>query len=262
MGQEYLEATPLMADGTLYIATPFNRIIALDAETGKEKWAFDPKLNRIGYYGDDFTCRGLASRTDPQLQPGQECRKTLYEATLDGRLIAVDAETGKACGGLSTAGQVSLTAGIDLDSGIDHIIPGEYHFMSAPAVVGDIVVVGSAIDGSDYGVWRCRLSGRVRGYNARSGALVWAWDPITARFELIRRGGPGKMARTAGCRQRVGSPIGRSVARFDVLPYDQSQSRLLRRRAQGTGPVCGFRGGVARIHGKGRFRFQVVRHDV
>ena len=54
------EATPLMTDGTLYIATPFNRIIALDPETGKEKWTFDPKLNRIGYYGDDFTCRGLA----------------------------------------------------------------------------------------------------------------------------------------------------------------------------------------------------------
>ena len=107
------EATPLMADGTLYIATAFNRIIALDAETGKEKWAFDPKLNRIGYYGDDFTCRGLARRIDPKLPPGQACRKTIYEATLDGRLIAVDAETGNACAGFGTAGQVSLKAGIN-----------------------------------------------------------------------------------------------------------------------------------------------------
>ena len=96
------EATALMTDGTLYIATPFNRIIALDPETGKEKWTFDPKLNRIGYYGDDFTCRGLASRIDPQLQSGEACRKTIYEATLDGRLIAVDGETGKACAGFGT----------------------------------------------------------------------------------------------------------------------------------------------------------------
>jgi quinoprotein glucose dehydrogenase len=169
------EATPLMADGTLYIATPFNRIIALDAETGKEKWAFDPKLNRIGYYGDDFTCRGLARRIDPNLQPGQACRKTLYEATLDGRLIAVDAETGKACAAFGSGGEVSLKAGIKLDSGVEHLIPGEYHFTSAPAVVGDVVVVGSAINDND----RVEMPpGVVRGYDARSGALVWSWDPV------------------------------------------------------------------------------------
>ena len=169
------EATALMTDSTLYIATPFNRIIALDPETGKEKWTFDPKLNRIGYYGDDFTCRGLASRIDPQLQSGEACRKTIYEATLDGRLIAVDGETGKACAGFGTAGQVSLKAGINLESGIDHVIPGEYHFTSAPAVVGDVVIVGSAINDND----RVEMpSGVVRGYNARTGALVWAWDPV------------------------------------------------------------------------------------
>lgn len=169
------EATPLMVDGTLYIATSFNRIIALDPETGKQKWAFDPKLNRIGYYGDDFTCRGLAIRIDPQVQPGQPCRKTIYEATLDGRLLAVDADSGQACAGFGTSGQVSLKAGINLASGIDHVIPGEYHFTSAPAVVGDVVVVGSAINDND----RVEMpSGVVRGYNARTGTLVWAWDPV------------------------------------------------------------------------------------
>lgn len=169
------EATPLMVDGTLYIATPFNRIIALDPETGKEKWAFDPKLDRIGYYGDDFTCRGLATWIDPKLQPGEPCRRTIYEVTLDGRLIAVDAESGHACAGFGTAGQVSLKAGINLASGIDHVIPGEYHFTSAPAVVGDVVIVGSAINDND----RVEMpSGVVRGYNARTGALVWSWDPV------------------------------------------------------------------------------------
>ena len=169
------EATPLMVDDTLYIATPFNRIVALDPETGTEKWSFDPKLNRIGFYGDDFTCRGLALHTDPQATPGQACRKTIYEATLDGRLVAVDAETGKACPAFGTGGQVSLKTGINLQSGIDHLIPGEYHFTSAPAVVGDVVVVGSAINDND----RVEMpSGAVRGYNARTGARVWSWDPV------------------------------------------------------------------------------------
>jgi len=168
------EATPLMVDGTLYIATSFNRIIALDAETGKEKWAFDPGLDRVGYYGDDFTCRGLGMRVDPNLPAGAPCRRTIYEATLDGRLVAVDAETGKACGGFGTGGQVSLKTGIKLDGGIDHIIPGEYHFTSAPAVVGDVVVVGSAINDND----RVEMpQGVVRGYQARTGELLWAWDP-------------------------------------------------------------------------------------
>jgi len=169
------EATPLMIDDTLYVATAFNRIIALDPETGKEKWIFDPKLDRIGYYGDDFVSRGLASRIDSKLPTGTACRKTIYEATLDGRLIAVDGDTGRICAGFGNAGEVSLKAGINLDSGVDHIIPGEYHFTSAPAAVGDVVVVGSAINDND----RVEMpSGVVRGYDARTGALVWAWDPV------------------------------------------------------------------------------------
>lgn len=169
------EATPLMVDGTLYLATPFNRIVALDPETGKEKWAFDPKIDRIGFYGDYFTCRGLALRVDSTLAPGQPCRRTIYEATQDGRLIAVDADAGRLCAAFGTGGQVSLKAGINLDSGIDHVIPGEYHFTSAPAVAGDVVVVGSAINDND----RVEMpSGVVRGYHARTGALLWTWDPV------------------------------------------------------------------------------------
>jgi quinoprotein glucose dehydrogenase len=169
------EATPLMVDDTLYIATPFNRIIALDPETGSEKWAFDPKLDRIGYYGDDFVCRGLAMWTDPEPKPGEQCHKTLYEATLNGRLIAVDAKSGKACAGFGTAGEVSLKEGINLHSGSGQIIKGEYHFTSAPAVVGNVVVVGSAMNEGD----RVQMpSGKVRGYNARTGQLIWAWDPV------------------------------------------------------------------------------------
>ena len=81
------EDTPLFVDGTLYVATPYNRIIALDPETGREKWAFDPKIDRIAYYGDYFTCRGLATWVDPQRKPGEACRRVIYAATQDGRLV-------------------------------------------------------------------------------------------------------------------------------------------------------------------------------
>jgi quinoprotein glucose dehydrogenase len=163
------EATPLVVDDTLYLASSFNRIIALDPETGREKWAFDPKIDRIGYYGDYFTCRGLATWVDPQRQPGDMCRRSIYEATQDGRLVAVDGASGQPCPTFGAAGQVSLA------SGIRTAIKGEYHFTSPPAVVGEVVIVGSAINDNN----RVEMpSGMVRGYSARTGALVWAWDPV------------------------------------------------------------------------------------
>src|ERR1017187_1446767 len=163
------EATPLFVDGALYVAPPFNRIVALDPETGREKWAFDPKIDRIAYYGDYFTCRGLATWVDSGGQPGEACRRTIYEATQDGRLVAIDGATGQACPAFGVNGQVSLTAGIKT------FVKGEYHFTSPPAVVGEVVIVGSAINDND----RVEMPpGVVRGYHARTGALVWTWDPV------------------------------------------------------------------------------------
>jgi quinoprotein glucose dehydrogenase len=156
------EATPILTGGTLYFPTPFNRIIALDPETGREKWTFDPHIRRTGDYGDGFISRGVAAWTD-----GAERR--IYEATQDARLIAVNALDGKPCADFGVNGEVALDAGIDIRR------PGEYHMTSAPAVVRDTVVVGSAIN--DNG--RVRMpSGVVRGYDARTGALRWRWDPI------------------------------------------------------------------------------------
>jgi quinoprotein glucose dehydrogenase len=163
------EATPLFVDGTIYVVTPFNRIIALDPETGVEKWTFDPKLDRIGFYGDAFTCRGLATWVDPERQPGDVCRRSIYVATLDGRLVAVDSAGRGPCPAFGANGQVSLTTDIKIP------IKGEYHFTSPPVVVGEVVIVGSAINDND----RVEMeSGVVRGYNARIGALVWSFDPV------------------------------------------------------------------------------------
>src|SRR5215472_3082057 len=163
------EATPLFVDGTLYVVSPFNRVIALDPETGREKWVFDPNLDRIGYYGDAFTCRGLATWVDPERRPGEVCRRTIYVATLDGRLVAVDSEGRGPCPAFGSNGEVALTTGFQIP------VKGEYHFTSPPTVVGEVVIVGSAINDND----RVEMeSGVVRGYNARTGALVWSFDPV------------------------------------------------------------------------------------
>lgn len=156
------EATPILVDGTLYFPTPFNRIIALDPETGREKWTFDPQIRRTGDYGDGFVSRGVATWSD-----GTERR--IYAATQDARLIAVNAANGQRSAGFGVNGEVRLDADIDVQR------PGEYHMTSPPVVVRDTVIVGSAINDNV----RARMpSGVVRGYDARNGARRWSWDPI------------------------------------------------------------------------------------
>ncbi|HEX3886654.1 MAG TPA: pyrroloquinoline quinone-dependent dehydrogenase [Phenylobacterium sp.] len=161
------ETTPLMLDDRLYLTTPFNRVIALDPATGKERWAYDPKIEKAAPYGDGMINRGLAAWRDAKAGKGA-CALRLYEATLDARLVSVDAATGQPCAGFGEAGVVSLR-------GVARYTPGRYHMTSPPIVVDGVVVVGSAIDDNA----RADMpDGVVRGFDARSGKLIWSWEPL------------------------------------------------------------------------------------
>lgn len=162
------ETTPILVDGTLYLTTPFNRVIALVPETGAQRWAYDPKIDPTWEYGDGLINRGIATWLDPVRDAGQPCRRRIFESTLDARLIALDAATGTSCSDFGKGGEVSLRD-------VPGYRPGCYHMTSPPAVIDDIVVVGSAID--DNG--RVEMPGGVvRAFDARSGTLRWSWDPI------------------------------------------------------------------------------------
>jgi len=89
------ETTPLVVDGALYLTTGFNRVIALDPETGRERWAYDPHIDLHADYGDGLINRGLATWVDPSRRPSQPCRRRLFEATNDARFVALDAADGK-----------------------------------------------------------------------------------------------------------------------------------------------------------------------
>src|SRR2546429_964376 len=89
------EATPILVDGALYFSTPFNRVIALDPKTGKQRWAYDPKIDLTLDYGDGLVNRGVVTWLDPMRASGQPCRRRIYEATQDARLVSLDAATGK-----------------------------------------------------------------------------------------------------------------------------------------------------------------------
>ena len=163
------EATPIMVDGTLYLSTPFNRIIALDPQTGAERWAFDPKLDLSIPYAEGFTSRGVSTWLDRRRAATEPCRRRIFIATNDGRLIALDSVTGKPCADFGKDGQIGLTREVG------SFRPGEYHFTSPPAVAGDLVVVGSTIEDA----FRADApSGVVRAFDARTGTERWRWNPI------------------------------------------------------------------------------------
>jgi len=162
------ETTPLLVDGTLYLTTPFNRVIALDPETGAQRWAYDPKIELDGDYGDGLVNRGAATWLDSARSGGKPCRRRIFESTQDARLVAVDAANGSPCADFGKGGQVNLR-----DVAGYHA--GWYHMTSPPAVIDALVVVGSAID-DNHRVDMAR--GVVRAYDARTGALRWSWDPI------------------------------------------------------------------------------------
>jgi quinoprotein glucose dehydrogenase len=163
------EATPVMVDGTLYFPTPGSRAVALDAETGAERWSFDPRLDRAAH--PMVTSRGVSVWLDPRRGPGEPCRRRVFLAAQDARLFALDGASGRPCEDFGAGGHVDLAAGVERIEGRE----GQYQQSAPPAVAGDLVIVGSKI--AD-----CKVadapSGVVRAFDARSGALRWSFEPV------------------------------------------------------------------------------------
>ena len=171
------QVTPLMVEGTLYLSTPFNRVIALDPETGRQRWAFDPRIDLTRGYDNQLNSRGISTWVDPKLKAGEPGRRRIFLGTNDVRLIALDAATGQPCPDFGDKGQVDLTGGVGIRRA------GQYAVTSPPAVINDLVVVGSAIgDNQEVDA----PSGVVRAYDARNGKLRWAWEALPPNDKAVQ----------------------------------------------------------------------------
>ena len=163
------EATPLVLNGVLYLSTPLGRVIALDAETGKERWVTDLQVKPISF--GDFTSRGVSLWADPGARARTPCALRVIVATIDARLNALDARDGRPCPDFGVAGSVDLSRSLRNAP----FQKEEYEVTSPPAIVRGLIVVGSAVaDNNRFDA----ASGEVRAYDARTGALRWTWDPI------------------------------------------------------------------------------------
>jgi len=164
MTQSSLQVTPIAVGDRLYYCSPFNKVFALDAETGEELWSYDPGVD----HSADIlpNCRGVSS-----WQSGREgfCEHRILAGTLDARLIALDATSGKPCPDFGDGGQVDTSHGLSAHH------PRDYSITSPPAILGDRVITGAMVLDNQ------RVdspSGVVRAYDVRSGELLWAWNPV------------------------------------------------------------------------------------
>ncbi len=158
------EATPIMIDNTLYFSTPSCRVFAIDPITGKEKWVYDPKPALRNYYGE-LTSRGVSIWPAATDGNSAQWNRRIFLGTIDGRLISLDAETGRPITSFGKNGEVDLKEGLGNDVSVT----------SPPAIIGNMVIIGSSLgDNQKFNY----PPGVVRAFDALTGDLKWSWNPI------------------------------------------------------------------------------------
>jgi quinoprotein glucose dehydrogenase len=247
------EATPLFVDGTLYLTTPYNRVIALDPLTGKEIWSYDPKVSLWTSYSE-MTSRGVSTWVDGRLKSDAPNRRRIIVATIDARLIALDATSGQLCKDFGTDGQVDLTKDVRLTN------PGDYQVTSPPAVIGDLLIVGSSM-GDNRGVNVER--GVVRAYDARTGKLHWTWDPIpTSEQDPAYKTWKGDGAKRTGA-ANAWSIISADAERGLIfVPTSSASPDFYGVERKGDNRYANSVVAIRAATGKVVWHYQVVHHDL
>jgi quinoprotein glucose dehydrogenase len=227
------ESTPILIDNRLYLTTPYNHVIALDPRTGTRLWEHDPQVNLSQNYSE-VASRGVSAWHDSSAKAGQPCRLRIFTGTLDGRLIALDGETGKRCVDFGSEGEVSLSKDVALAPEWQ----GGYQVTSAPAVFDDLVIVGSSIADN----WKADTErGIVRAFDARTGTLRWTWNPTPWAddyFGGIRQGDNKWANSVVALRASTGQFVwGFQVVHHDLWDYDVAAQPTLMTWKDGTPAV-------------------------
>ncbi|HZV57841.1 MAG TPA: membrane-bound PQQ-dependent dehydrogenase, glucose/quinate/shikimate family [Sphingobium sp.] len=244
------ENTPLKVGNSLYVCTPKNIVLALDPATGRQQWRFDPKVpdDAIPYTA---ACRGVAYYVVPDAAPDQACARRILFGTLDARLFALDAATGRPCQDFGSNGEV------DTKIGMGPTPPGYVSINSPPTIVRGVAVTGhQVLDGQD----RWAPSGVIRGFDAVTGKLLWAWDMMNPEWsgypppgKTWARGTPNMWTIASGDEQLglVYLPMGNAAADY------YSSLRRPAENLYATSLVA-----LDVTTGKPRWRFQAVKKDV
>ncbi len=242
------ESTPLAVEGVLYVSTPASRVIALDGDTGREVWSFSPPPRP----GRTSPARGPHRGVSYWESSDRRDRRILY-GTADGRLVALDAGTGRLVAGFGDGGMVDLRVGV-----AESWPHAPVEVSSPPAVYRDLVITGSHLQ--EYPA--LGPSGDVRAYDARSGALVW-------RFHTIPR--PGEAGHETwegeGWKDRSGANVW-SIMSVDVerglvfLPVGSATYDFYGGDRKGANLFANSLVALDAASGARRWHFQTVHHDL
>lgn len=248
------ESTPILVDGLLYLTTPYSRVIALDPATGAEKWIFDPQIALDRRYSEQ-TSRGVSAW--PAATDKKKASRRIFVATLDARLIALDAATGKTISDFGENGQVDLKRDVRFGKYNDY---QNYQVTSPPAVIGNLVVVGSAI-GDNGGVEMER--GVVRAYDTVTGKLRWSFDPIpTAEKDPAHKTWAGESSTKTGA-ANAWSIISADAERDLVfIPTSSPSPDFYGGERKGDNRYANSVVAIKASTGKVVWHFQVVHHDL
>ncbi len=245
-----VEMTPLKVGDTLYGCTAMNKLFALDPATGKARWTYDPRVGEK-YIPYTTACRSVVYYHVPNAVAGSPCAERIFEGTLDGRIVAVDARTGGVCSGFGQGGQVSIT------DGMGKVIPSMVAITSPPVVVQGIIVTGHEVLDGQY---RWAPSGVILGYDAITGAKRFAWDVMRPD---ITTDPPAGQTYTPGTPNMWTSPTGDDTLGLVYLPMGNSGADYyssLRRPAEKA--VSSSLVALDVHTGKPRWVFQTVKNDV
>ncbi|MCK9509870.1 MAG: membrane-bound PQQ-dependent dehydrogenase, glucose/quinate/shikimate family [Pigmentiphaga sp.] len=256
--------TPLQIGDTLYVCTPYSKVLALDVDSGQERWRFDAKADApnwqrcrgVAYYEDEgaqaqtVATDAPASITIDDAQPGA-CARRLFLPTLDARLIAINADNGQPCADFGDQGTV------DLSVGMGEIPFGWYQQTSTPLVANDLVVVGGRVADN----WSTdEPSGVVRAFDVHSGELVWAWDAGNPEItglppdgETYTRGSPNVWAAMSFDPELglIYLPTGNSTPDFWGANRSEEEERY-------ASSVVAVEAATGRV----RWHFQMTHHDL
>ncbi|SNR78343.1 pyrroloquinoline quinone-dependent dehydrogenase [Puniceibacterium sediminis] len=245
------ETTPLKVGDDLLMCSAMNVLISVDAASGEENWRFDPGVpNEAIPYG--ASCRGVSLYTDPDAAEGAPCATRVIEGTLDAKLVAVDAGTGSPCESFGEDGTV------DLWQDIGERVPGWYAVTAPPAIVRGVVVTGAQVkDGQAEDA----PSGVIRGYDAISGELRWAWD--LAAPEQNRNGPPEGEVYTRGTPNMWMTATADENLGYVYLPLGNSSVDYYgSNRSEAENEYATSLLALDATTGEEVWHFQTVRHDV
>ena len=237
------EATPLMAGGLLYVSTPFSRVLAVDPDTGREVWAFDPAIDRTARM-NLFVSRGVAY---------DGARGRIYFGDLEARLWALDAKTGRPVPAFGNDGKIDLRDGM-----MGGAEGAQYRVTSPPAVCGDAVVTGALVSDSQP----AGPSGDIRAFHAGDGRLLWRFRTVPGQKEPGGDTWAGESATRRG-----------GANAWSVMSVDEKARTVF---APLTSPSYDFYGGDRKganlygnslvaldcTTGKLKWHYQTVHHDI